>query len=174
MKKEFWFLLASFVLPILLGTVFFFMNPGYFSQNTVNYGTLINPIITTSKSDFVFDEKKPGDIHGIWTLAYKTKNCDLSCDKALKAIDTARILMQEDLKRLQLAVITESTNGIPEGILKARVSEAIESKLSQFSKGSIFLIDPIGNIMLHYQAENIDVKKVVKDLERLFKYSRVG
>jgi len=28
--------------------------------------------------------------------------------------------------------------------------------------------------MLQYQAENIDVKKVVKDLERLFKYSRVG
>ncbi|MEK9779094.1 MAG: hypothetical protein VW448_02970, partial [Gammaproteobacteria bacterium] len=76
--------------------------------------------------------------------------------------------------RLQLAVITNSTNVIPEGILKARVSEAIESKLSQFSKGSIFLIDPIGNIMLQYQAENIDVKKVVKDLERLFKYSRVG
>jgi hypothetical protein len=82
--------------------------------------------------------------------------------------------MQEDLKRLQLAVITKSTNGIPEGILKARVSGDIESKLSQFSTGSIFLIDPIGNIMLQYQAENIDVKKVVKDLERLFKYSRVG
>jgi len=28
--------------------------------------------------------------------------------------------------------------------------------------------------MLQYQAENIDVEKVVKDLERLFKYSRVG
>ena len=50
-KKEFWALLSIFLLPIGLGTLFFYLNPGYFSQNTVNYGQLISPVIVTEKSD---------------------------------------------------------------------------------------------------------------------------
>ena len=50
-KKEFWALLSIFLLPIGLGTLFFYLNPGYFSQNTVNYGELISPVIVTEKSD---------------------------------------------------------------------------------------------------------------------------
>jgi hypothetical protein len=36
------------------------------------------------------------------------------------------------------------------------------------------LIDPIGNIMLYYEPQNIDIRLVIKDLKRLFKYSRIG
>jgi hypothetical protein len=36
------------------------------------------------------------------------------------------------------------------------------------------LIDPIGNIMMYYQPEGVDIKRVVKDLKRLLKYSRIG
>jgi hypothetical protein len=38
---------ASFVLPIALGTAFFYWNPTAFTGNTVNYGEFVNPIITT-------------------------------------------------------------------------------------------------------------------------------
>ena len=50
-KKEFWALLSIFLLPIGLGTLFFYLNPTYFSQNTVNYGELITPVIVTEKLD---------------------------------------------------------------------------------------------------------------------------
>jgi hypothetical protein len=41
----------SFVLPIALGTAFFYWNPTVFTGNTVNYGEFVNPIITTQKQD---------------------------------------------------------------------------------------------------------------------------
>ena len=73
-KKEFWTLLSIFLLPIGLGTLFFYLNPSYFSQNTVNYGELISPVIVTEKSDI----ELLGDatLDGIWTFAYVTESCD--------------------------------------------------------------------------------------------------
>ena len=61
-------------------TLFFYLNPGYFSQNTVNYGELISPVIVTEKSDI----ELMGDatLDGIWTFAMYTESCDALCDKA--------------------------------------------------------------------------------------------
>ena len=80
-KKEFWALLSIFLLPIGLGTLFFYLNPSYFSQNTVNYGELITPVIVTEKSDL--DIKGDASLQGVWTLAYVTGSCDSLCNKAI-------------------------------------------------------------------------------------------
>jgi len=53
-KKELWVLLASFVIPIVLGAAFFYWNPTAFTGSTVNYGRFVNPIITTEEQDVVF------------------------------------------------------------------------------------------------------------------------
>ena len=81
-KKEFWALLSIFLLPIGLGTLFFYLNPGYFSQNTVNYGELISPVKVTEKSDI----ELMGDatLDGIWTFAYLTESCDSLCGKVTR------------------------------------------------------------------------------------------
>ncbi len=42
-KKELWILLSSFVLPIVLGTAFFYWNPTAFTGTTVNYSHLLKP-----------------------------------------------------------------------------------------------------------------------------------
>ena len=50
-RKEFWMLLAMFLLPIAFGTLFFYANPNYFSESTVNYGELVRPVIATDEGD---------------------------------------------------------------------------------------------------------------------------
>lgn len=37
----------------------------------------------------------------------------------------------------------------------------------------IYLVDPLGNVMLRYP-ENPDPRKMIRDFERLLKYSRIG
>jgi hypothetical protein len=32
----------------------------------------------------------------------------------------------------------------------------------------------LGNVMLHYEPQALEIKRVIKDLKRLFKYSRIG
>ena len=175
-KKEFWTLLSIFLLPIILGTLFFYLNPGYFSQNTVNYGQLISPVIVTEESDI--ELKGDATLDGIWTFAYVTESCDSLCDKAVEDIKTIRTLINMDMRRIQRVLITKDgsrPSQVDENLILATInSEELSLKLASFPKNSIFLIDPIGNFMLYYNPKDINVKFVLKDLKRLLKYSRIG
>ena len=174
-KKELWVLLASFVIPIVLGTAFFYWNPTAFTGNTVNYGQFVNPIITTEKQDVVFAENTKGDLQGLWTLTYATNQCDNTCTQALKDMKTIRILMNENMRRVQrLLLINGATDFQEAGVLIAHPSVMLNQQLSKFPNNSLFLIDPLGNVMLHYNPQALDIKRVIKDLKRLFKYSRIG
>jgi hypothetical protein len=174
-KKELWVLLASFILPIALGTAFFYWNPTAFTGTTVNYGKFVNPIITTEEQDVVFDEKTKGTLQGLWTLAYVTDQCDNACIKTLKDMKTIRILMSEDMRRIQRMLLINGATDLQEhGVLIANPSEALSRQLNKFPRNSLFLIDPLGNVMLHYNPQDLTIKRVIKDLDRLFKYSRIG
>ena len=175
-KKEFWMLLVMFILPIAIGTLFFYANPNYFSESTVNYGELIRPVIATEENDIEID----GDasLQGIWTMVYVSSRCDDACEKAVEDMKTIRTLMNDDMRRIQRMIIIED-NSTPisnnEGLIKARTtSKKLIEGLKEYTENAIYLIDPIGNIMLYYEPQNIDIRLVIKDLKRLFKYSRIG
>ena len=175
-KKEFWMLLAMFILPIAFGTLFFYANPNYFSESTVNYGELVRPVIATDENDIEID----GDasLQGIWTMVYVSSRCDDACEKAVADMKTIRTLMNADMRRIQRMIIIKD-NSTPKNsdksLIKARVtSQKLIQNLKNYTENAIYLIDPIGNIMLYYEPQNIDVRLVIKDLKRLFKYSRIG
>jgi cytochrome oxidase Cu insertion factor (SCO1/SenC/PrrC family) len=175
-RKEFWLLLAMFILPIAIGTLFFYANPNYFSESTVNYGELVRPVIATNKTDI--DIEGSASLQGIWTMAYVSSRCDDACEKAVADMKTIRTLMNADMRRIQRMIIIED-NSIPlsddKGLIKARVtSEKLTQSLKKYTENAIYLIDPIGNIMLYYEPQDIDIRLVIKDLKRLFKYSSIG
>ena len=175
-KKDFWALLSIFILPIAIGTLFFYLNPTYFSKNTVNYGDLIRPVITTEKTDIQIQGDE--SFEGFWTLAYVTSNCENVCEKAIADIKTIRTLINMDMRRIQRMLITPDgsvPNNKDENLLMAKItSDKFADKLSKLPENSIFLIDPIGNFMLYYNPIDINIKLVLKDLKRLLKYSRIG
>ena len=175
-KKEFWMLLAMFIMPIAFGTLFFYANPNYFSESTVNYGDLVRPVIATDESDIEIDGS--ASLQGIWTIVYVSSRCDEACEKAVADMKTIRTLMNTDMRRIQRMIIIEDSS-IPtsddKGLIKAKVtSEKLTHSLKKYTENAIYLIDPIGNIMLYYEPQNIDIRLVIKDLKRLFKYSRIG
>ena len=175
-RKEFWLLLAMFILPIAFGTLFFYANPNYFSETTVNYGELVRPVIATDDTDIEIDGN--ASLQGIWTIAYVSSRCDEACEKAVADMQTIRTLMNTDMRRIQRMIIIED-NSTPtneeKDLIKARVtSEKLTQSLKQYTDNTIYLIDPIGNIMLYYKPQDIDIRLVIKDLKRLFKYSRIG
>ena len=175
-KKEFWMLLAMFILPIAFGTLFFYANPNYFSESTVNYGELVRPVIATEEGDIEIDGG--ASLQGIWTMIYVSSRCDDACEKAVADMKTIRTLMNADMRRIQRMIIIED-NSTPisddKALIKARItSEKLTQSLKKYTENAIYLIDPIGNIMLYYEPQNIDIRLVIKDLKRLFKYSRIG
>jgi len=175
-KKEFWMLLAMFILPIAFGTLFFYANPNYFSESTVNYGELVRPVIATEEGDIEIDGG--ASLQGVWTMVYVSSRCDDVCEKAVVDMKTIRTLMNADMRRIQRMIIIEN-NSTPtvndEALIKAKItSEKLTKSLKKYAENAIYLIDPIGNIMLYYEPQNIDIRLVIKDLKRLFKYSRIG
>jgi len=175
-RKEFWMLLAMFIMPIAFGTLFFYANPNYFSESTVNYGELVRPVIATDAADIEIDSAS--SLQGIWTMVYVSSRCDNVCEKAVADMKTIRTLMNADMRRIQRMIIIKD-NSTPtsddKGLIRARVtSEKLTQSLKKYTENAIYLIDPIGNIMLYYEPQNIDIRLVIKDLKRLFKYSRIG
>ena len=175
-KKESWLLLAMFILPIAFGTLFFYANPNYFSESTVNYGELVRPVIAIEEGDIEIEGSTA--LQGIWTMVYVSSHCDDACEKAAADMKTIRTLMNADMRRIQRMIIIED-NSMPtsndESLVKARIiSEKLTQSLKKYTENAIYLIDPIGNIMLYYEPQNIDIRLVIKDLKRLFKYSRIG
>ena len=165
-----------FILPIVFGALFFYANPNYFSESTVNYGELVRPVIATDESDIEIDDE--ASLQGIWTLVYVSSRCDEACEKAVEDMKTIRTLMNADMRRIQRMIIIED-NSTPtsndESLIKASVtSKKLTQSLKKYTENVIYLIDPIGNIMLYYEPQNIDIRLVIKDLKRLFKYSRIG
>ncbi len=61
------------------------------------------------------------------------------------------------------------------GLIVARVDPAQWAALPGVAgpPGNIYLIDPLGNIVLRYPADP-DIKRMAKDLERLLRASRIG
>jgi cytochrome oxidase Cu insertion factor (SCO1/SenC/PrrC family) len=175
-RKEFWMLLAMFILPIAFGTLFFYALPNYFSESTVNYGELVRPVIATDDADIEIEGG--ASLQSIWTMVYVSSRCDDACEKAVADMKTIRTLMNADMRRIQRMIIIEdnSTPTNDDGsLLKARVISAkLAQSLKKYTEDAIYLIDPIGNIMLYYEPQNIDIRLVIKDLKRLFKYSRIG
>ncbi len=174
-KKELWVLLSSFILPIALGTAFFYWNPTAFTGNTVNYGEFVNPIIATKEQDVVFAKGSKGSLQGLWTLAYVTNQCDDACINTLKDMKLTRTLVNENMRRIQRLLLINGTTDITEpGLLIAQPSEALRQQLGRFPNNTLFLIDPLGNVMLHYNPQTLVIKLVLKDLKRLLKLSRIG
>jgi cytochrome oxidase Cu insertion factor (SCO1/SenC/PrrC family) len=111
-------------------------------------------------------------------MVYVSSSCNDVCEKAVADMKTIRTLMNADMRRIQRMIIIEN-NSTPtvndETLIKARItSEKLTQSLKKYTENAIYLIDPIGNIMLYYEPQNIDIRLVIKDLKRLFKYSRIG
>jgi hypothetical protein len=86
--------------------------------------------------------------------------------------------MNDEMRRIQTAIVipddSRPTNLNGKTLSVFIANFALFQRLNSFGERVIFLIDPIGNIMMYYEPEEIDIKRVVKDLKRLLKYSRIG
>ena len=187
-KKKFLSLVAVFVTPVLLGSLLFFnLDRLGLEKGSTNYGTLVHPAFPAQIEDL-----KQGDTAAVreetiaksWTMAYlEPSNCDQLCLDKLTLIKKVRLLTNEKMRRVRTLFVTSKT--IADGIDKspyrdmvfANVKDSNAKFLQQFpyqETKPIYLIDPYGNIMMYYPQAELNAKKIIKDINRLLKYSQLG
>lgn len=138
-----------------------------------NYGELITPVTLAGPP---FDKAR-----GKWTLvSFDTAACDAYCEQKLYFLRQIRRAQGKEMERVgRLWILTDG--GAPkaellaaiEGTQVAKAGDATTKGFPGNPSEHIYLIDPLGNLMMRYPREP-QPNGMIKDLKRLLKYSRIG
>lgn len=172
-------LIVVCTLPVVASYVtYYFWQP----DETMNYGELIDPVaLPDARANGLGGEDVDLDsLRGRWTLLYAGAGaCDDDCQQALFTMRQSWLAQGEEMRRVdRLWLLTDAADPAPQALvdqrgLKVARAAAWTSRLPDADQGRhIYLVDPLGNVMLRFPAEP-DTKRVMKDLQRLLKYSRL-
>lgn len=171
------------VLPIIASYLAFYV---WTPDKTTNYGTLLEPrgLVKEPLTSIDGRDFAVAQLHGRWILVYAADSiCDESCRHSLYYMRQVRTALGKEMDRVERVWLL-SDAGVPDDGLRKEhpglhiVRGADSALLAQLHSGSpagqtIMTVDPLGNLMLRFPP-NPDPKRMLKDLERLLKASRVG
>jgi hypothetical protein len=154
--------------PFVLGWAAWYFKWG--TGNPGNYGELIPPRALSG----------PGfqELRGKWVLvSFDDAACDAYCERKLYFMrQIAKAQGKEQARVERLWVIAGP--GTPRAELLVaiegtRISRAKPDGFPGNPVDHIYLVDPLGNLMMRFPLEP-DPSRMLKDLQRLLKYSRIG
>ncbi len=151
--------------PIVLGTAAYLL--GWSPGKPGNYGELVPPRAVTA-APFAA-------LRGKWVLVSADASaCDAYCEKKLYFMRQVRRAQGKDMERIERLWLV-SDAGVPRAELLAAIegTRVIALEDPAFSREHIYLVDPLGNLMLRFPRDP-DPSRMIKDLQRLLRYSRIG
>jgi len=193
-KRTLIYLALFFCAPFLLSWYLFNYTSVLHDGGSASHGDLLappRPLPDISLRDPVNEIANAG-LYGKWTLLYITSNyCDAGCEENLYRMRQIRLAMGKNTSRVQRAMMINSSVLSEEIMIKLReypgqllylTDETAADFISNFNlsvpddpftAGRLYLIDPLGNLMMSYQP-NVDPIGIIKDLKRMLRISRIG
>jgi cytochrome oxidase Cu insertion factor (SCO1/SenC/PrrC family) len=175
-----WFVVASFVLPVVLAYVMF-----YFVEikSFTNKGEILNPIVDISSLRLTDDK---GEIIPRPTLTYKWRfisfvgaDCDDACKKRLhERLQVFKTLGKNRHRVLRVIVHLEPASEALKELIKteypdelnmngdANIINAAFGGTSKLDENEIYIMDPVGNIMMRFTQD-----QPMKDILKLDKHN---
>jgi cytochrome oxidase Cu insertion factor (SCO1/SenC/PrrC family) len=190
-RKQIWILIGAFVAPLALAFLLYY-GVGVRPSGTTNKGDLIQPAVPLPEVELpgASDQKLAADaLRGKWSMVFIGDGaCDPRCREALTLMRQTRLALGDKMERVQrVFLITgnccdqaylEAEHG---GLLLGRIdNSAGKTLLETFPDaaqaaglGRIYLVDPLGNLMMKYDAD-APQKGLLEDLKKLLKLSHIG
>jgi cytochrome oxidase Cu insertion factor (SCO1/SenC/PrrC family) len=141
---------------------------------TVNHGTFVAPALQVSDLELV-DAAGASivDLPYWWIWVVQAGNdCDAACEHALHQLRQLHILLHRDAGRVKRALVTPTRMQPGELDDLYPELEFLSGPVERLQPG-IYLVDPLGNLVLRYPLEAAG-KPVLEDLKRLLKVSQIG
>ncbi|KPD24343.1 MULTISPECIES: hypothetical protein [Idiomarina] len=166
---------ALFLLPVIAAWVILSQN--WYEAGT-NKGTLLQPPVTLSSEVDTLPEG--------WKLGYiPPENCDQTCKNALYVMNQVDVAIGKDTDRLTPVTFHDNNDQLSDYERDAPqitpiTAPAIIRELHNLPANTLFIIDPMHNVMLYYpthsdkEAMIKEGKNVLADLRKLLKLSRIG
>ncbi|MCL5050116.1 MAG: hypothetical protein M1473_06250 [Firmicutes bacterium] len=169
---------AIFVLP--LAAAHMVLKMGWYEPGVSNKGHLVSPEIQLSEPSNALLPNK-------WRIAYVVpETCAEQCENALYVASQLYHALGKQQDRVRPVGIqgAASTADLPElpadSNLQYVQDETLKAELNDLPEHSLFIIDPVGNVVLWYstseerQATILKGRDLLSDLQKLLKLSRVG
>ena len=192
MNRGFITALLIFLTPIIVitvSTVWYYS--GYGPEEKVNYGRLLSDPIDVGTLDLELDYQNLNvdSMERKWMLVHFINDaCLESCADLIYVARQVNVLLarqQTRVKRYIAAPIEvkpklenffttyQDLNFIEIKDQFTTIEEFKKNGIDPFAQPNMFVIDPIGNIILHYSGE-VDGKKLLADLKKLLGASKIG
>ena len=175
-RKQIWILVALFFAPLALAFLLYY-GGGWRPPGSTNKGELISPPRPLPNGSAW---------HGKWTLVYVGDGrCDERCRAALLLTRQTRLALNADMTRVQRIFLAtgnccDRTYFAAEhpDLAVERVDNAAGAALlgafPDVASGSIYIVDPLGNLMMRHAPSAGLSKDLLEDLRKLLKLSHIG
>jgi cytochrome oxidase Cu insertion factor (SCO1/SenC/PrrC family) len=177
-------LLAIFAVcafPLAAALVAYFLLP---PSGRTNYGELVEPRPLPPVRLERLDGRSLtlADLKGKWVmLQVDAADCGRACRAKLFNMRQSRLAQGDNADRIERVWLVAGADAPPaglarlyEGAIVARTAPELAVALPGAEvRDYIYVIDPRGNLMLRFP-KDADPKRMIKDLQRLLKYSSIG
>lgn len=190
-RRQVWLLIGVFFAPLLLAFLLYY-GLGVRPSGSTNHGDLITPPVTLAEVELPGAGGQPlrADAwRGKWTMVFVGDGaCDDRCRKALTLMRQTRLALGDDMPRVQRLFLISGNccdhaylETEHAGLLLGRIDnpsgktllETFPDAADAPQRGRIYLVDPLGNLMMSY-APDAPHKGLLEDLKKLLKLSHIG
>jgi cytochrome oxidase Cu insertion factor (SCO1/SenC/PrrC family) len=177
-----------FVLPFTIAKTMHLLN---MHPTSHSYGTLVNPphaLAIPALQDVQGKAIKPQQWLKIWSIVtIDATGCAEACQAQIHLLKQVHTSLGKDIKRVQRVLFAPSINADTANTLQKQYPDLIilagaDAQSSQLTaefnaaasqKGRVYLVDPLGNLMMSYPAD-MNPKGMQTDLKKLLKNSWAG
>ena len=182
-RSKFLLLIGVFAMPVAVAYLAYF---GWRPAGHTNYGDLleVTPLQQTAGTALDGRPFNLGTLRGKWVMVHVgASNCDAACAAQLYLMRQTRIAQGKEQTRVERLWVLTGT-GAPEAALlqehpglhvrrPGNVAFVAQFPAVRDRTEHIYLVDPLGNLMLRFPAR-VDAKRMMKDLKLLLKASQIG
>ena len=185
-KNTFYLLILVFTLPFLTAATLHLLD---LRPSGKSYGNLVQPpksLQIPTMNNLQGQAFKPVQWNKIWSVVMvDSTNCAAPCQAQVHMLKQVHTSLNKEIKRVQRVLLAptdaEATTlaalqkQYPDLIiLNGADTETVKfTQTIQQTAGSVYLVDPMGNLMMSYP-EKFDPKGLRSDLTRLLKNSWAG
>lgn len=186
-------ILALFTLPLAIAWMMHTGAIRFAPDHTRNLGQLVLPTVPVDWSGVIAPDNSPSNslFEGFWVILYELPaTCTRHCLELVAALRQVHIAAGLDRNRIKIALLLAPTQveslsdellGIyprfnlvshPDQGFSDALRHAGNSHFSSNDEPAVYLVDPLGNIMMTYNG-NDSPRMLSKDLGRLLTWSKL-
>jgi cytochrome oxidase Cu insertion factor (SCO1/SenC/PrrC family) len=194
-RRQLLLLAALFFVPLAIAFWLYYGGSGWRPVGGTNKGDLIDPAVPLPEVALARPDGNATAadfLRGKWTVAYLGDGaCDERCRNALYLSRQTRIALNKDTDRVQRVFLATSPDidarfiatehpdlqlalvGADAGSQTLLAAIPALDGIAPSGAGRLYLIDPLGNLVLSYAATAPD-KALLTDIKKLLKLSHIG